>query len=91
MNRTLSRRIIHDQYAIHIRMEVRSRWHCPHSPNLPLKLPKNRGYTVKRSDLDIEQLSGCEIEELVVVPHAVRSGNDAIPRVIDRRSVQKVK
>ena len=42
MNGALSRRVVHDQHAVHIRMEVRPRRQCAHSPDLRLSLPKPR-------------------------------------------------
>lgn len=43
MNRAFSGRVVHNQHAIHIRMEVRTSRQCPHSPDLPLKSQNNRG------------------------------------------------
>ena len=70
-------------------------WKCGRAGSAPTRptyasVSPNRGYAVERRHFDVEKAARREIEELVVVSDAVGSGDDAVPRVVDRLSVEQV-
>lgn len=89
VDRTRGRRIVHDDQAVHVGMEMGVVGQSRETTNLRMT-GENSSDSVKRSDLDVNHLSGNQIHYLVVVPHAMRRFGNASPCILEGRGVEQL-
>lgn len=90
VDRARGRRIVHNDQAVHVGVEMGVVRQRRETTNLCITGESNAD-SVKRSDLDVNHLSGNQIHHLVVVSHAVRRFGNASPRVLEGRGVQQLR